>query len=92
VRHPAVHECVVFGLPDDKWGEAVNAAIQLRAGARASADDIIAFAKAELGSVKAPKRIAFYPDLPRSPVGKVLRREVKEMELRSADSVPSPEG
>jgi len=80
VRHPAVHECVVFGLPDDKWGEAVNAAIQLRAGAAATADEIIAFAKAELGSVKAPKRIAFHADLPRSPVGKVLRREVREME------------
>jgi len=80
VRHPKVHECVVFGLADDKWGEAVNAAVQLREGARASEDEIIAFAKAELGSVKAPKRIVFYDDLPRSAVGKVLRREVKAME------------
>jgi acyl-CoA synthetase (AMP-forming)/AMP-acid ligase II len=84
VRHPKVHDCVVFGLDDDKWGEAVNVAIQLKGGARATEDEIIAFAKAELGSVKAPKRVVFYDDLPRSAVGKVLRREVKAMEQKNA--------
>jgi acyl-CoA synthetase (AMP-forming)/AMP-acid ligase II len=82
VKHPAVHECVVFGLPDEKWGEAVTAAVQLRRDARADADDIIAFAKSQVGSVKAPKRVVFYDDLPRSSVGKVLRREVKEQEMK----------
>jgi acyl-CoA synthetase (AMP-forming)/AMP-acid ligase II len=82
-RHPKVHDCVVFGLDDDKWGEAVNAAIQLKGGARATAEEIIAFAKAELGSVKAPKRVVFYDDLPRSAVGKVLRREVKAAETKN---------
>ena len=87
-RHPKVHDCVVFGLDDDKWGEAVNAAIQLKGGARATESEIIEFAKAELGSVKAPKRVVFYDDLPRSAVGKVLRREVKAMEQKNA-SAPS---
>ncbi len=81
VRHPAIYECVVFALPDEKWGEAVQAAVVLRDGAGAAADDVIAFAKRELGSVKAPKRVVFYDDLPRSGVGKVLRREVREREL-----------
>ena len=82
VKHPAVYECVVFGLPDEKWGEAVTAAVQLHKGASANADDIIAFAKTQVGSVKAPKRVMFYDDLPRSSVGKVLRREVKEREMK----------
>ncbi len=81
VRHPAVYECVVFALPDEKWGETVQAAVVLHDGAAAPEDDIIAFAKRELGSVKAPKRVVFYDDLPRSAVGKVLRREVRQQEL-----------
>lgn len=81
VRHPAVYECVVFALPDEKWGETVQAAVVLHDGAAATADEVINFAKAELGSVKAPKRVLFYDDLPRSGVGKVLRREVREREF-----------
>lgn len=77
VKHPDVYECVVFGAEDDHWGERVEAAVQLRDGASASPDDIIAHAKAELGSVKAPKTVHLLDDLPRSAVGKVLRREVK---------------
>ncbi|MBS29490.1 MAG: long-chain fatty acid--CoA ligase [Alphaproteobacteria bacterium] len=78
VRHPDIYECVVFGAEDDYWGERVEAAVQLRGGASASPDDIIAHAKAELGSVKAPKTVHLVDDLPRSAVGKVLRREVRD--------------
>ncbi len=81
VRHEAVHECVVFGLPDEKWGEAVHAAVVRRPGAEAAAADeaaLIEFAKRIVGSVKAPKAIHFKDDLPRSGVGKVLRRVVRE--------------
>ena len=68
----------MFGADDDHWGERVEAAVQLREGATASADDILAHAKEQLGSVKAPKSVHLVDDLPRSAVGKVLRREVKE--------------
>lgn len=78
-QHPAVKECVVFGLPDEKWGEAVNAAVETHAGADASEEEIIAFVKERLDSVKAPKRVHLVAELPRSPVGKVLRREAKEL-------------
>ena len=78
VRHPDVYECVVFGAEDDHWGERVEAAVQLRDGATASAEDIIAHAREQLGSVKAPKTIHLVDDLPRSAVGKVLRRKIKE--------------
>lgn len=86
VAHPAVYECAVFALPDEKWGEAVHAAVVLQNGASATEDEVIAFAKGALGSVKAPKRILFYDDLPRSGVGKVLRREVRARELARMES------
>lgn len=78
-QHPAVKECVVFGLPDDKWGEAVQAAVEVHDGAQAAEDDIIAYVKSRLDSIKAPKRVHFVDELPRSPVGKILRREAKVM-------------
>lgn len=76
-QHPAVHESAVFGIEDDKWGEAVHAAVQLKPGAQVSEQDLIAFAKEHLGSVKTPKVIHFYPDLPRSVAGKVHKVTLK---------------
>ncbi len=80
-QHPAVTECVVFGVPDRKWGEAVNAAVEIRGGDKASPEEIATFVKERLDSVKAPKVVHFVAELPRSPVGKVLRREAREMFL-----------
>jgi len=79
VAHPAIHECVVFGSPDEKWGEAVQAAVELREGANADAETIIAYAKTRIGSVQAPKRVHFVDSLPRSAVGKVQRRDVRAL-------------
>lgn len=83
-QHPAVHECAVFGLPDDKWGESVQAAVQLRPGQQASADELMAFVRERLGPVHTPKQIHFYAELPRSPVGKVLKTAVRERALAQA--------
>ncbi|MBX3610848.1 MAG: AMP-binding protein [Hydrogenophaga sp.] len=80
-QHPAVHESAVFGLPDDKWGESVNAAVQLRPGHSASAVELAAFVRERLGPVQTPKRIHVVNDLPRSPVGKVLKNAVRDMAL-----------
>ena len=84
-RHPAVRECVVFGVPDDRWGEAVEAALELAPGAEADEEAIIAFAKELVGSVKAPKRIHISPDLPRSPVGKVVRAEARARAMNRSE-------
>jgi acyl-CoA synthetase (AMP-forming)/AMP-acid ligase II len=77
MAHPAVQDCAVIGLPDDKWGERVTAVLQLHRGQTVTPDDIRAFVKARVGSVKTPKQIELWPDLPRSKVGKVLKAEVK---------------
>jgi fatty-acyl-CoA synthase len=82
LAHPAVQDCAVIGLPDDKWGERVTAVVQLRPGHTVTGDEIRAFVKDRLGSVKAPKQVEVWPDLPRSKVGKVLKTEVKA-QLRS---------
>ena len=77
LQHPDVMDSAVFGLPDDKWGERVAAVVQLHAGRTLAADEIKAFVKARIGSVKAPKQVDIWPDLPRSKVGKVLKKEIR---------------
>lgn len=77
MAHPAVRDCAVVGLPDDKWGERVTAVLQLQPGASVSAQEITVFVKARVGAVKTPKQVEFWPDLPRSTVGKVLKTDIR---------------
>jgi acyl-CoA synthetase (AMP-forming)/AMP-acid ligase II len=78
-QHPSVTECVVFGVPDLKWGEAVTAAVEVRGSVDVTGEEIAAFVKQRLDSVKAPKTVHIVDELPRSAVGKVLRRKAKAM-------------
>jgi acyl-CoA synthetase (AMP-forming)/AMP-acid ligase II len=78
MQHPDVQDCAVVGLPDEKWGERVTVVVQVRAGAEVAPEDIRAFARERLGGVKAPKQVEIWPDLPRSKVGKVLKREIRD--------------
>ena len=81
LQHPSVQDCGVIGLPDDKWGERVTAVVQLRPGRELTGDAIAAFVKGKIGSVKSPKQVEIWPDLPRSKVGKVLKAEIKKQLL-----------
>ncbi|MCR6485082.1 long-chain fatty acid--CoA ligase [Amycolatopsis sp. OK19-0408] len=77
MAHDAIRDCAVIGLPDDKWGERVTAVVQLQPGAELDASELITFVKDRIGSVKAPKQIEVWPELPRSTVGKVLKAEIR---------------
>ena len=74
-----MRDCAVVGLPDDKWGERVTAVIE--PSAEVEPDELVAFVKARIGSVKAPKQVELWPQLPRSRVGKVLKADVRRQLL-----------
>jgi acyl-CoA synthetase (AMP-forming)/AMP-acid ligase II len=75
--HPAVQDCAVVGVPDADWGERLTAVIELKPGSNATADEIVELCRKRFGSLKTPKQIEFWPTLPRSPVGKVLKKDVR---------------
>jgi acyl-CoA synthetase (AMP-forming)/AMP-acid ligase II len=76
--HPSVQDCAVIGVPDDVWGEAVTAVIELKPGRELVPAEVIDLCKRRLGSVKAPKQVHVVTALPRSAVGKVLKREIRD--------------
>jgi long-chain acyl-CoA synthetase len=78
--HPAVLEAAVIGVPDSYRGEAVKAFITLKPGASATAEEVIEFCRAGLAKYKVPTLVEFMTSLPKSAVGKILRRELREME------------
>jgi long-chain acyl-CoA synthetase len=80
-RHPAVAECAVVGIPCKKFGEDICAAIALRHGNQASQEEIIEHSKNFLNKFKAPTRVFFLDELPKSSVGKLLKREVRDIVL-----------
>ena len=78
MAHPAIRDCAIIGVPDDKWGEAVMAVVELREGVEFDADSFIAFCKERVGSMKAPKSVVVHDNMPRSAVGKVLKRTLRD--------------
>src|SRR3954451_318103 len=76
-EHPAVSEAAVVGVPDESMGEEVGAAVVLKEGAEASADDIRAFVKERVAAYKYPRKSWFPDELPKGPTGKILKREIK---------------
>ena len=76
--HPSVAEVGVVGVPDSTKGETVKACVVLRAGTSASEEELRAFCREQLAPYKVPSRIAFRKELPKTMVGKVLRRALRE--------------
>ena len=80
-RSPKVQLVAVVGVPDDKSGEAVKAFIQIKPGEQATEQEIREFCKQNMAGYKRPKFIDFRDDIPVSPVGKVLRRVLRDEEM-----------
>lgn len=76
--HPSVLECAVFGKPDEKWGERVVAAIVLRDGHAATAEELTAFCRERIAGYKTPKEFVFLEALPRTGSGKIQKRALRE--------------
>jgi long-chain acyl-CoA synthetase len=76
--HPAVAEAAVIGIPDPVWVERVHALIVLNKGTEATAEEIIDFCKKHIAHFKAPKGIEFMESLPKSPQGKILKKEIRQ--------------
>jgi fatty-acyl-CoA synthase len=73
LRHPAVREVAVVGMPDERWGESPHAFVVLAAGAEATEAELIEFARASLAHFKAPRRVVFVTELPRTATGKIQK-------------------
>lgn len=76
-EHEAVLECAVYGVPDDRAGEQVNAAVVLTPGASITAEALRAYLRASLTGYQTPKVIEFMAELPKSPVGKILKKDLR---------------
>lgn len=78
IKHPAVQEVAVIGVPDEFWGESVKACITLQPGKTATAEEIISFCAERMASYKKPKSVDFIEALPKSNYGKVLKRTLRD--------------
>ena len=83
--HPAVFECTVVAIPNDHWGERPKAFVTLKDGAHATAEEIIAFTRAQLAHFKCPDVVEFGP-LPKTSTGKVQKYVLREREWAGRDT------
>lgn len=76
--HPAVLECAVVGVPDEKWGEAVQAIVVLKPASEATEEELTSFCKEQIARYKAPKFIVFTPALPKTGSGKIEKKKLRD--------------
>jgi fatty-acyl-CoA synthase len=77
--HPAVAECAVFGVPDERWGEVGRAVVTVRAGAHLDEGELLAHLDGRLARYKLPKSVRFVAELPHTASGKLQRSKLREL-------------
>jgi long-chain acyl-CoA synthetase len=77
-QHPAVAECAVVGVPDEKYGESLFAAIVPQPGKTLTKEQVIEHCRARIGGYKVPRQMVFLPQLPKSAMGKILKTEIRK--------------
>lgn len=77
-EHPAVQEAAVVSAPDERWGEKVQAVVALKEGTSATEEKLIAHCKKSLAGYKCPKAVQIWDSLPKTPIGKIVRKDVKK--------------
>jgi len=87
-EHPDVAEAVAIGVPDEYRGETVKAFVVKRSSAQTTEEEILVFCKERLAAYKTPKAIEFREDLPKSAVGKLLRRVLVDEERTNSGATP----
>ena len=77
--HPKIEDVAVIGVYDEEWGELPKAVCVIRKGEDCSADEIMEYCRAKLASFKRPRSVVFVDELPRNPMGKIIKRTLREM-------------
>ena len=86
---PGVAEVAVIGMPDERWGETVKALVVRAPGRGRDSRRALAFARERLAGYKLPRLVEFVDELPRTPSGKVLKRELRKRHERPTEATPS---
>ena len=84
-NHPDISECTVFGIPDEKWGEALAALVVPKNNTQLSEEDLVSHCEARLARFKRPKFISFTQNLPKTPAGKVQKPLLRDLFIREYD-------
>jgi long-chain acyl-CoA synthetase len=76
-EHPDIVDCAVFGIPDDAWGEALVAVVEVQQGATLDEEAVVGWVRDHLADYKRPRHVHFVDQLPRDPNGKVVKRKLR---------------